>query len=96
MVSSSVNSLWNLESLTSNTAKVFGHVTLTPPSRLCYFKGSININTLTFGCAKELSSWYFMAVGMLPGAISFSVLDRSTVPTPTVAGSHFSSPASVD
>lgn len=59
-------------------------------------KDKVNIDTLTFGCAKELSSWYLMAVGILAGAVSFSGADASTVPAPIVTGSCFSSAGSID
>lgn len=80
--------------LGSTAGWLFGHVNLL---WLGWGGGSLQatISTLTFGCAKELSSWYLMAVGMLAGGGSFSGADASAVSAPTVTGSYCGSVGSV-
>jgi len=73
-----------------------GHTNLLSRSRLSGSTENVNIGTLTLGCAKELSSWYLMAVGILAGGGSFSGADVSTVAAPTVTGSYCSSVGSID
>lgn len=92
-----VNGLQTTDYSMSSTAKwLLGHVNLPSFNGLSCSKDKVNIDTLTFGCAKELSSWYLMAVGILAGGGSFSGADASTVPTPIVTGSYCSSVGSAD
>lgn len=58
----------------------------------------LKVSDLTFGWARELSSWYLIAVGMLVVSISFSVLggSASTDAGPDVEVACFTSVGSTD